>query len=190
LDDRTDFFGRNGLRFVAAASSNGKSSEHCEVYRSRLNDEELIQGNPSTTRSIRKENVIALRRFRDGISVRGENLHTIHLTSELDQLEDLAQRLEAWVPHEAVRIQAKGSIRQSANSLIVLNFILMGAAFFIQNPVVAIPCCVCEIVLLASSLYWLLRGFVERNIKDRFVSLATLVSALLLYRAYSLWQRL
>jgi hypothetical protein len=35
----------------------------------------------------------------------------------------------------------------------------MGAAFFIQNPVVAIPCCVCEIVLLA------------------------LVSALLLYRA-------
>ena len=155
-----------------------------------LNDEALIRGNPSVTRSIRREDVVELRQFRDGISVRGRNLNTIQVNAEMDQFEDLARRLAAWAPAEAARVQSRGSIRQSVIALTVLNFILMGTAFFIQNSVIAITCCAGEIILLAFSLYWMLRGFVEQNIKRRLISLVIFVTALLLYRAYSLSQRL
>jgi hypothetical protein len=154
-----------------------------------LNDEELILGNPSATRSIRREDVLALRHFRDGISVRGHKLNTIQVSAEFDQFEDLARRLEAWAPAETARVQCRGSVRRSMIALTVLNFILMGTAFFIPNPVVAIPCCVCEIIILAFSLNWMLRGFVEPNFKRRLISLVLFVGALLLYRAYSLSQR-
>jgi hypothetical protein len=153
-----------------------------------LNDEALIGGNPSITRSIRREDVVELRQFRDGISVRGRNLKTIRVNAELDQFEDLARRLGAWAPAEAVRVRSTGSIRQWLVVLTVVNFILMGTAFFIQNPVVAIPCCASEIIVLAFSLYWILRGFVEENLKRRLISLVMFVTALLLYRVHSLWR--
>ena len=155
-----------------------------------LNDEELIGGNPSATRSIRRGVVVALRQCRDGILVRGRNLKTIRVDAGLDQFEDLARKLGTWAPPEAARVQSPGSIHQSVIALTVLNFILMGTAFFIQNPVVAIACCAGEIILLAFSLYWILRRFVQQNLKRRLISLVMFVTALLLYRVYSLWQHL
>jgi hypothetical protein len=105
-----------------------------------------------------------------------------------DQFEDLVRRLGAWAPPEAVRVQAAGSIRRSVFALTVVSLILMAAAFFIQNPVIAIPCCVGEIIVLTLSLYTILRGFVEHNLKRRLISLVMFVTALLMYRVYSLWR--
>jgi hypothetical protein len=168
--------------------STAKARNAVKLTVVELNDDELIAGNPSVTRSIRREDVVGLKQFRDGISVRGRNLNTIRVNAELDQFEDLARRLGAWVPTDAARVQSTGSIRWSQVALTVVSFILMGTAFFIQNPIVAIPCCAGEIILLAFGLHWILRGFVEQNVKRRLISLFLFVTALILYRAYSLWR--
>ena len=96
-----------------------------------------------------RNEVTEIRYMKDGILVRGANLRRmVQLKPELEGFQELATRIQDWVPASVRRTRSSSSIGRWLTSVVVGNLVLLFIALSANTPAVAIPCCILEAVFL------------------------------------------
>ena len=111
---------------------------------------------------------------------------TLLLRPELNEFENLVNRVEEWTPAGVPRIRSSGSFSGLVVTLVLANLGLFIVAYQ-QNPKIAIPASLAEASILVSCVTWVWRSeAVARRLK--WLMLIAIVPAIsLLGRAYLLW---
>ena len=155
-----------------------------------IEGEQLTARVPTVSAAIQRNEVSKVRYLQDGILVCGRTLdQSVQLKPELEQFEELTRRLEEWVPAGVPRVRTPGTVTRWSSLLVLFSIGLLVVGVTVQNPAIAIPCCVGEAILLAACVFWIWRSKIaSRKIKWTML-IALVIAASLLSRAYSLWTR-
>lgn len=157
-----------------------------------IDDHELKHITPLVLATIRREDVVELRYLSSGIMVLGRDFrHRIFLSRELDQFNDLACRLEEWAPANTIRKTASPPRFTSylVHGVLVGSLGLFIAAVFVQNPKIAIPCCLAEAIFLVACAVsiWAQKGVASRL--KWFTVLVVPLAFVFLQKACTLWKQ-
>jgi hypothetical protein len=128
-----------------------------------LDQDALTARSSLGTTKLGRNEVTEIRYMKDGILVRGANRrHMVHLKPELEGFQELATRIQDWVPTSVRRTRTSSSIGLSIGlrltSLVVGSLGLMIIALSATTPAVAIPCCLLEAVILTSCAVFVWRS--------------------------------
>ncbi len=118
--------------------------------------------------------------------------HRILLNRELDPFDDLARRIEEWAPANSIRktTQTPRFTNYILYGVTAGNLVLFFAALLVENPKIAIPCCLAEAIFLVACVVrvWTLKGVASR-LKWSMLFVIPVVFGLL-QKAYTLWKQL
>ena len=147
----------------------------------------LIASTPTARTTLDRDEVVELRYLKDGVLVRCKGLRkTLLLRPELNEFENLVNRVEEWTPAGVPRIRSSGSFSGLAITLVLANLGLFMVAYQ-ENPKIAVPASVVEALILLSRVTWVWRSeSVARRLKWLML-IATGPAISLLGRAYLLW---
>ncbi len=123
-------------------------------------DDATISGrNSNLATTLRREEIVELRYLSDGVFIRSRNLdRSLQLKPELEDYDDLIQRLEAWVPAEVPRVRSVASLA-TLNMLFGLAGLgLFIVAFAATNPLTGMVACLAEAALLIACFVWIWRS--------------------------------
>jgi len=151
-----------------------------------LTASELIARNAQTTVTIRPDEVRELRLTKDGLQIHGRKAgQTIILKNELEDFTEVARAVETWAPASAKRTTGRATSQWWLLSLVVINLALLSVAFGSHQPLVAVPCCLIEALVLTGALIWIWRYRKTVPPKLLWSSLVAILPILsLLWRAY------
>jgi len=151
-----------------------------------LTGSQLIARNAQTTVAIRQDEARELRLTKQGLQVLGKNAgQTMELKNELEDFTELARAVETWAPVSVKRSTGSAASQWWVLSIVVLNLVLLSVAFGSREPLVAVPSCVSEAVILTGALIWIWRHRKTVPPKLLWSSLVAILPILsLLWRAY------
>jgi len=154
-----------------------------------LDGDELSGRGARTSTTIRREEVTRLRYMKDGILVSARNpRRTLHVKSALAQYDELASMIEQWAPAGVSRIRSSTSFASWVTLAIFANIGLLFVGALVEKPVIAIPCCVAEAIILVGCVVFVWRSkAAERRLKWQ-VLIAVVPAISLLARAWSLFK--
>jgi hypothetical protein len=154
-----------------------------------LDQDTLTARNSLATTKLGRDEVTEIRYMKDGILVRGANLRQwVQVKPELQGFPELATSLEDWVPASVRRKRSSSSLTLWFGLLVVGNLGLAVIAFSATTPIVAIPCCILEAVVLigCAALVWRSKTVAPRL---KWMTLAGMIPIFsLIFRAYFLSQ--
>jgi hypothetical protein len=153
-------------------------------------DEDTLAGrNSLATTKLARSEVTEMRYMKDGILVRGANLrHMIQVKPELEGFQELATRIEDWVPADVRRTRASSSLGFWVTSAAIGNLGLLFIAFSATTSAVAIPCCILEAVFLIGCAVFTWRSKTVAPRLKWMMLIVTLPTISLIGRAYLLSQ--
>ena len=175
------------ILFWTQRRSAGRVRQMLEATEFELTETELIGRSPAITTTTRPEDVAELKYMRDGIFVRTRGLRNSPLLKpELAGFDELAARLERWVPPGVRRTQAESSsVGRWTTAATLTSLAMMAAALTTTDPLIAITCCLATSALLIFCVVWVWRSQIDRRTK-RMMLICVLPVVSLLARAYAL----
>jgi hypothetical protein len=164
----------------------GKVRSLLQSTEFELDEEQLRGRHSSATTTIRREEVVRVEHRPDGILVKGRtSSQTLQLKKELAPFDDLAARLEQWLPPGVPRTEVSRSAAFWIMPLSLATIGLMLAGLAVNDPKVAVPCCLMVVAVFMWAIVASWRSTQSAN-RKLMVLITLIPMSSLLFRVYSL----